>query len=536
MPTYITTLYIIIILCNLALALLVFYKNKKSYLNIFFSLFTLNLSAWIFTIYLLYTNNSYLLLIGRLNFVFAELIAFFIFWFSFYFPIKIFVINPTIKYSLSLLTVLLVIVTLFTDLIDKEEVYNNVDGLITVHGNYYIVFALYFVLLVIISTIIVVLKYKKMNKVHKLHIKYYIIGSLIYIYFGIFSNIILTTFTNSSNSSKIGPIFSIVFVISTSYAILKHKLLDIKSVTVTFLLFTLNILSFIDLINSTTSFTIILDAFKLFSTLIISVYIIKNLHKEIHSRKIMEIFAKDLERTNVKLHKLDDAKTEFMSITAHQLRTPLTATKGYVSLILEGAYGDVSDKIMSALRKVYRSNERLIELVEDLLNISRIESGHMEYKFQETSLNNIMNSLYETFVLRTNKKKIDFTINTGSTNIMIYADPLKIKEVISNLIDNSVKYTDKGFVSVDVKIKSGKVDIIITDSGIGISKKVLSKLFTKFSRGKKASGIHIEGTGLGLFVGKKIAEAHDGSIKVSSDGEGKGSKFTLTLPILKINL
>jgi len=537
MPQSITITYFTIIICNIALATLVFYKNSKSFLNIIFALFTLSISAWILTLYFLYTlPTNYLLIAGRFNFVFAELIAFFALWLAYYFPIKTFTINTLIKYLLIILTFILVIITLFTDLIDKEEIHNSTDELTTIYGDYYIVFAIYFISLVIISTFTTIFKYKKLNEIHKLHVKYYVAGSLISIYFGILSNIILPTFIGDNNLSKIGPIFSIIFIISISYSILKYKLMDITSTGITFLLLFLGIISFINFANSQTNVAFMMHGFELVAFIIISIYVLKNLNREIHRRKIIETFAKDLEESNARLRKLDEAKSEFISITSHQLRTPLTATKGYISLILEDAYGKTPTKIKEALKKVYTSNERLMELVEDLLNVSRIESGNMKYNFKETSLNDIVNSLYDTFVLRANKKHLEFTIETTKNDVIVYVDPLKIKEVISNLIDNAIKYTTKGYVRVtlDLNLNDNTVSVIVKDSGIGLTKKVLSKLFNKFSRGKDAINLHSEGTGLGLFVGKKITESHDGKIKAVSKGRNEGSKFTLELPIVRI--
>ena len=535
MSNYIIIIYFVIILCNTALAALVFLKQKKSLLNIIFAVFSITVSGWIFTLYLLYSApENQILFMGKLNFVFAELMAFFVFWLSYYFPIKTFTIKPITKHSLTVITALLIIITLFTDLIDKQEIRHIDGGLTTVYGDYYVLFFSYFIALVLVSTFIIVYKYFNLkDDTFKLHIVYYILGSLASIYLGTLYNIIFPVFMNGYIPAQIGPLFSIIFIASISYAILKHRLMNIKSVSVTFSLFVIVILSFIGFGNSTTSSEFIISGISLLATTIVSIYVLKNLHKEINRRKVTEKLAKYLEKSNDELHRLDKQKSEFMSITSHQLRTPLTATKGYVSLILEGDYGEVPEKISQALTKVYSSNERLIELVEDLLNISRIESGRMKYNFQEIAINKIMDSLYDTFILRANEKNLDFTINTGVKDVIVYADPLKIKEVISNLIDNAIKYTEKGFVSVNLETKSNTVYIYVKDSGIGFSEEVAKKLFSKFSRGEKATNLHMEGTGLGLFVGKKIAEAHDGEIEAMSDGNDKGSTFILKLPIIK---
>ncbi len=308
-----------------------------------------------------------------------------------------------------------------------------------------------------------------------------------------------------------------------------NKKIIVESVLI-LLLFTV---LFLELFWSDYSVDIILRAVLLLIAIALGLYVIKNFYEELEYKNEIKALRKKVERANKELQRLDNAKSEFISIASHQLRTPLTATKGYTSLILEGTYGEISDSVKNALGKVYTANERLIQLVEDLLNISRIESGKMKYNFKKINVFDIMASLDDTFKLMAQKKNIEFKMKMPNKEIMVFVDPLKIREVISNLIDNAIKYTEKGFVHVNVECDEENIKIIIKDSGIGISKKNQEHLFTKFSRGKNSARLYMEGTGLGLFVGKNIVEAHNGRIIVKSDGIEKGSCFTLELPKVK---
>ncbi len=308
-----------------------------------------------------------------------------------------------------------------------------------------------------------------------------------------------------------------------------NKKIIVESVLI-LLLFTV---LFLELFWSEYSVDIILRAVLLLIAIALGLYVIKNFYEELEYKNEIKALRKKVERANKELQRLDSAKSEFISIASHQLRTPLTATKGYTSLILEGTYGEISDSVKNALGKVYTANERLIQLVEDLLNISRIESGKMKYNFKRINVFDIMASLDDTFKLMAQKKNIEFKMKMPNKEIMVFVDPLKIREVISNLIDNAIKYTEKGFVHVNVECDEENIKIIIKDSGIGISKKNQEHLFTKFSRGKDSARLYMEGTGLGLFVGKNIVEAHNGRIIVKSDGIKKGSCFTLELPKVK---
>ena len=276
-------------------------------------------------------------------------------------------------------------------------------------------------------------------------------------------------------------------------------------------------------------------------------------NKEINERKEqLQLMADKLSLANDQLRKLDNAKTEFISIASHQLRTPITAIKGFASLLLEGSYGEISEGVHGALEKVYASSERLVNLIEDLLNVSRIESGRMQFAFEKASVEKLIKELYDNFILIAKTKKFYLDLKLPENPLPeIMMDYSKIRELVSNFIDNALKYTEKGGVNVKAEIKEhgvvidengfviegekspyGQVArITVSDTGIGIPKEEIPYLFKKFSRGKDVSRLHVGGTGLGLYVGKAIAEAHHGQVWVESDGDGLGSRFIIEIPV-----
>jgi len=240
----------------------------------------------------------------------------------------------------------------------------------------------------------------------------------------------------------------------------------------------------------------------------------------------------DLQQANTELRKLDEAKSEFISIASHQLRTPLTVIKGYVSMMLEGSFGKLAPTVDENLYKVYESNERLIHLVENLLNISRIESGRLQFNFAKEDLTDTVASVVEELSHTSEMKKIYLKYSPPKEQIMVDMDEEKIRQVVINLIDNAIKYTKKGGVTVSLQKQADKAYFCVSDSGMGIAEKDLPNLFKKFSRGKDTSIVHTEGTGLGLFVGKMMIEAHKGKIWAESKGTAQGSKFCFTIPLI----
>ena len=242
---------------------------------------------------------------------------------------------------------------------------------------------------------------------------------------------------------------------------------------------------------------------------------------------------KELIDTGKKLRKLDKTKSEFISIASHQLRTPLTSVKGFASLLLEEAYGKMSKDQKEIVNKIYISNERLILLVEDLLNMSRIERGEMKYEFQEVAIKDLIQSVVALMNVQVKSRGLYLKFHNkikGNVEVTVKADYKKLAETIGNLINNAMQYTSKGGIDVFLEEKDGQVKVSVSDTGIGILANDIPKLFEKFSRGKGVSELHTEGTGLGLYIARKITEAHGGKIGVESPGKGKGSTFYLELP------
>jgi signal transduction histidine kinase len=242
---------------------------------------------------------------------------------------------------------------------------------------------------------------------------------------------------------------------------------------------------------------------------------------------------KNLKIANEQLKKLDTAKSEFISIASHQLRTPLTVIKGYISMMLEGNFGKLSEPETESLKKVFKSNERLIQLVEHLLDISRINSGKMAYNLRSIDMSELVGSVIEELKKTLIERKDLTLVYTPPAKPLakVKLDDEKIRQVVMNLIDNAIKYTKKGSVTVSLEEVGGKIKFCVSDSGMGIRKEDMVNLFKKFSRGSGTSLIHTEGTGLGLYVARMMIEAHHGKIWAESKGEGQGSKFCFELPV-----
>jgi len=229
---------------------------------------------------------------------------------------------------------------------------------------------------------------------------------------------------------------------------------------------------------------------------------------------------------------IERMKTEFVSISAHQLRTPLSAIKWTLRMILDGDLGEITKEQREFIEKTYQSNERMINLINDLLNVTRIEEGRYLYKLTPTSLESIVQSVIKNYEGEIKKKNLNFEFKKPERKLpKVMADVEKIQLAIQNLIENAIRYTlPGGKVIVSLKQKEKEIEFFVKDTGIGIPKDQQNRVFTKFFRAANAIRMETEGSGLGLFITKNIIEAHGGKIWFESE-EGKGTTFYFTLPI-----
>lgn len=241
---------------------------------------------------------------------------------------------------------------------------------------------------------------------------------------------------------------------------------------------------------------------------------------------------KELQKAYEELKKIDKAKSEFISMASHQLRTPLSSIKGYISMILEGDYGKIGKRAKEKLKNVFHSNERLIKIVNDLLDISKIELGKMELKKSPCQIEELLESCYQEMKPEIERKNLEFIFKKPEVSLpKIEIDELKIRQVVLNLIDNAIRYTRQGQIELCLQKKPNSILIFIKDTGEGLTKEEQKEIFEGFTRGSAGIDFFIEGAGLGLYVAKKYLDLHNGKIWAESKGKGEGSVFYVELPI-----
>jgi signal transduction histidine kinase len=283
-------------------------------------------------------------------------------------------------------------------------------------------------------------------------------------------------------------------------------------------------------------------------TIGLSFLLFRNLKKESDQRVRIEKLSIDLEQSkwrleetnmklgdaNERLKGLDKLKTEFVSLASHQLRSPLTAIKGYSSMLTEGDYGDINPQAMETINRIVESSNNLTLVVDDLLNVSKIEAGGMKYDMIKFDFGELVSKTAKELSVTAEKKGLKLIYNSSAEQkYFINGDQEKLRQVLVNLIDNSMKYTKVGQIEVGLSFDGkGKIILSVKDTGAGISKEAIGTLFKKFSRGDGAK-LNSSGSGLGLYLVKEIVEAHKGRVWIESEGLGKGSTFFVEMDEVK---
>ena len=238
----------------------------------------------------------------------------------------------------------------------------------------------------------------------------------------------------------------------------------------------------------------------------------------------MNQMAMTLDQDFRRIKRMEKVRSEFLGNVTHELKTPISSISGYIETLLEGAIKDENVNI-DFLKRALENVKRLEELVTDLVEISRIETGELQMNYDYFNIYTLLNDIYKDAKQRNSNKNIKIQIEVPDKKLFIYGDEGRLEQVIDNLIANSMRYTDQGHIRIKVLRRDNELVFSIIDTGIGISRKSIDRIFERFYRADKARDRRKGGTGLGLAISKHIIEAHGSNIYVDSL-EGKGSTFS----------
>ncbi len=399
-----------------------------------------------------------------------------------------------------------------------------------VFGQGFPFFALLIFLYIAAGIVLLFKKYKKSAGIFRTEIRYIFSTIFIGALFILFVNLGLPYF-GFHDLFWLGPVSGVFVLWVVGYLIIKYNFWNFKLAATDLFTSLISLILLFELFLSGSLIDFIIKAVILILVLLSGFFLVKSVRHEIESREEVEKLVKELADVNDNLHIIDKQKSEFVATAAHHLRDPLTAINGYTSMILQGSFGKVNDNAREAVDRILESSKRLVVIVEDFMNISKIESGKMDYEFSNTDLKKMTKELVDEMSISAKDRGLELRLSINENDDFISrVDSGKLRQVISNLIDNAIKYTPHGNVDVSLsKNTEGKILIKLSDTGIGMSKETLKKIFHKFSRADEASKFHTGGSGLGLYIAKEMLKKHEGRIWAESEGVGKGSTFYVEL-------
>jgi signal transduction histidine kinase len=516
------------------LGILVYANDRYKFTNQLFFYITLTMLAWISTVLIAIQNKSEMisLVSERFSLGFVALLVFLVYRFIYHYP------RPPKKFEeplalLSLVTMCMFVLTSLTTFV-ISDVFELSDGsqknLYNV-GFYF--FAIYFISYVIGGMYTLYIKRPLLSVVERVQMRLITVALAISAVLAFLTNFVLPMVIGNAYSAQFGPVSLIFFLAITAYTILRHRLFHVKVVATGFSIFSIWLFIFIRILLLDSGKEFLIDSILLFMVGFLGVFLIRGVYKEIEQLEKTERLAKKLKHANEELKTLDAMRREFISFASHQIRTPLTAMKGFANLIAIGAYGEIPDKAKNAAVKIQIATDQLNGLVNNLLDSRAIEEGKMTFNFQKTDVVDLVAGVVKGFDQRAKDKGIALEYEKPKGKLYASVDVMKFQETIKNLIDNALKYTQKGFVRISVIKEDDEVLISVRDSGIGMTEKLIKKLFQKYVRDKEVALQGILGTGLGLYITREMVEAHNGKIWAESEGSQKGSTFFIRIPLVE---
>lgn len=532
----INALLAVILLFNAALLLPILRNIKNNIQTLVYAVNIVTILLWVVTMMGYRSEGLYFETWLRALYVAAIFIGVTYMQFTFFYPV---VLKYAKRYIYAIHTLAFATAYLVT-LTDKIIV----SGVRTAYGEPEIIFGPWYPLYIFIILVPFVIGFGRHAYLiinHNSKVVYLLLGYFISANVAFVTNLMLP-WMGVFILNWVGQFFTVIMVSFTTYSILKFNVMNMKFFAVNVGVVLLLIITFSQMLFADSMRNLIVGGLVFFISSVTGGYLVmlsrnerKSLeHTLLLNEKIKKING-DLEDANKRLLSLDKLKSEFISLASHQLRSPLTVIKGYASTLTDGVVGDLTPKQKEIATHIYTSAQGLAQVVEDFLNVTKIEQGGMQYAFETIDLLPLVASLANDMEINATAKHLTFSKSFDEhVSYQVSADSVKLRQVFLNLVDNSIKYTKEGFVRVALTHDTKRDMIIfsVTDSGVGLTEETKKKLFTKFGRGAGAA-LNSGGSGLGLYLAQEIVKAHKGELRADSEGEGKGSVFTVMLPAYK---
>lgn len=525
----------IMVITTCVLGFAVYFNNRQSLTHKIFLLLTLDFAIWGILNYFAYQfsdPNIGLWFIRGVLF-FATFQALLIYELFRIFP------NPNYNFSKTHNRILIPIVIVVACLTLTPFVFSGFSNTIiigkvtgVIKGPAWPLFALTAVVLVLGAFLHLIKKLFYSHKSDRTPLLIILIGFIITFSLIITLNLFLPILFNNTLYIPLSSLFLFPFIACTSYAILRHGLFKLKVTETMSLIIILLIITFVQVVFSKSTIEVIFRSSVFFIVLFLSILLLKIVIREIQQRKEIQDLAIKLEDSNQKLIELDALKTEFVSLATHHISTPLTAIHGYISLLKEGDFEKNSKEEKDVFVTLLRLTDSMSALTKDFIETSHLDKDNSDYIFSNLNPKDLLQEIVDEFSPRMEKKGLHlvFSLN-DSSDTFIKGDWEKLKKAISNILNNSLKYTTDGTIEITLTTLDKKYLITISDTGKRNLPTISPRLVEKFSTRSDQSEANIIGNNLSIYVAKQVIEAHKGRFWIETKEKSEKTAFIVEFVI-----
>ncbi len=503
---------------NVGLTWFIFKRNTATRANKIFAFFVAFIAFWAVDILLfrLLHGEELSLYLMKLSYVFALLLAYFYYRFSTLFPREDH-LSRTHFWIVTVGTIAETLYLLFPGVLTKGLVVHEWGKEIILEPTAYAIFAASFIFFFLGGTLRLFSKIPSATGLERLQLTIISCTVITAGAFGMYFNLLLPSpMYQNFHYIWSGPVFTFFFAVVITYSIFRFSLFNPRAILAEALVYMLLTFLFVRLVLTGNYTDLAINGILLIVVAAIGSLLIRSVTKEVEQREEIE--------------RLSQEKSEFMTFASHEIRNPITAMRGLASLIVDGTTGNAPPETRDAARKILIAGHDVLNIIATYLSKSKMELGQIKYDKATFDLGEAVFMIAEGYVPNAEVRGLTFDINIDRSHTYnMTGDQGKVKEVVGNLIDNSIKYTKTGGVFVSVERHGPFVRAVVRDTGVGIPEETLHQLFKKFSRAD-AQKVNLLGTGVGLFLAKTFIEAQGGRIWAESDGVGKGSRFVIEFP------
>lgn len=337
-------------------------------------------------------------------------------------------------------------------------------------------------------------------------------------------NFLAPVLLNTTFFVPLGAVFVLPFAIMTGYAILNQNLFNVKVAATALLVFLLSIVSFADIIFSSTLLEVALRVGVFILVLVFGISLIRGVLREIEQREHIELLAKDLEVANAQ-------QVALIHFISHQLKGFIGKARGIFSMLQEGDYGQLPETMKPIVEEGFSSASQGAQTIQEILSASNMKSGKMTYTMAPFDFKELVDCIISSLKPNADAKGVALTIEEPEGPVILTGDKMQLENAIKNLVDNSIKYTPQGSITATLTDDEKLIRFKTVDTGVGISPEDMKHLFTEGGHGAESQKVNVDSTGFGLYIVKNIIEAHGGKVWAESEGTGKGSTFIVELPV-----